>query len=308
MRLTFSSVTAVLLAVFTVAGCGASSAGPASNNRTAPPAADQNGPATFTGRARQVTAQWQRSAAARVWQTGLVLLHASDLTPIPRDQGFGSQRQKDAFGAGHFKLAGPLPAQTLAGPVHWADGTTLRLPLLTARAAFADLATQRSCGGPWACGQLTVTGARPGMVTVVTSRGLARVPTWRFTVAGLDWPVSEVAVARSALAVLPGYGPVPPAGRDTPGVTGLTAVSPDGRTLTVTFTGSACDAAWGAYRYQSTSTVVAGSWEQPSTGGSACPASGMSRAARVTLDRPLGGRVVLDVASGQPLLPGIQIP
>ena len=80
--------------------------------------------------------------------------------------------------------SGPLP-----GLVRWADGTTLRLPLLTARAAFAELAVQRPCGGPYACGQLTVTGAQPGVVTVHTSRGLASVPAWRFTVAELGWQV-----------------------------------------------------------------------------------------------------------------------
>jgi hypothetical protein len=51
----------------------------------------------------------------------------------------------------------------------------------------------------------TVTGAQPGVVTVRTGRGLASVPAWRFTVAGLGWKVSEVAVARDALVVLPGY-------------------------------------------------------------------------------------------------------
>jgi len=34
---------------------------------------------------------------------------------------------------------------------------------------------------------------------------------------------------------------------------------PARRTLTLSFIGSACDAAWGAYRYQSGGTVVAGS-------------------------------------------------
>ncbi len=208
----------------------------------------------------------------------------------------------------HFRLAGVLPAGPLPGLVRWADGTTLRLPWLTARAAFAELAAERPCGGAYACGQLTVTGAEPGVVTVRTSRGLVSVPAWRFTVAGLGWKVSEVAVARSTLVVLPGYGPIPPAGGNTPGVSGVTAVSGNGRTLTLSFIGSACDAAWGAYRYQSGGTVVVGSWEQPSAGNAPCPAMGISRTARVTLARPLGTRVVLDVASGLPLVPGLQTP
>jgi hypothetical protein len=107
---------------------------------------------------------------------------------------------------------------------------------------------------------------------------------------------------------LPGYGPIPPAGQNTPGVTGLTAVSADGRTLTLSFIGSACDAAWGAYRYQSNTTVVAGSWERSAAGNTPCPAVGMVRTARVTLAHPLGTRVILDVASGLPLVSGYQIP
>jgi hypothetical protein len=71
------------------------------------------------------------------------------------------------------------------------------------RTGWHELAAQRPCGGPCACGQLTVTGAQPGVVTVRTGRGLASVPAWRFTVAGLGWKVSEVAVARDALVVLP---------------------------------------------------------------------------------------------------------
>ena len=255
-----------------------------------------------------MTAQWDRSRAARLWRTGLVLLDPSDLTPVPSNAGFGSQSEKAAFGSGHFRLAGTLPAGPLPGLIHWADGSTLRLPLLTARAAFAELAAQRACGGPASCGQLTVTGAQPGVVTVHTSRGPASVPAWRFMVAGLGWAVSEVAVARSALVVLPGYGPIPPGGRNTPGVNGLTAVSADGHTLTLSFIGSACDAAWGAYRYQSNTTVVAGSWEAPAAGNAPCPAVGMIRTARVTLARPLGTRVILDVASGLPLVSGYQIP
>ena len=308
MRLAISCTAALLIAAVAVAACGARHDAPPVATHAAPSAAGQNGPAAFIARVRQVTAQWEWSATARSWRTGLVLLDASDLTPIPRDKGFSSQREKDAFGSGHFRLAGPLTARPLAGVVRWADGTTLRLPLLTARVAFAELAAQRPCGGPYACGQLTVTGAQPDAVTVRTSRGLASVPAWRFAVAGLDWKVSEVAVARSALVVLPGYGPVPAAGRNTPGVNGLTAVSADGRTLILSFTGSACDAAWGAYRYQSNGTVVAGSWETPSAGNTPCPAVGMFRTARVTLTRPLGTRVILDVATGLPLVKGFQIP
>jgi hypothetical protein len=307
MWLVISRTVAFLVTALVVAACGAQRAAPPVTGHVPPSAAGQNGPAAFVTRARQVTAQWDRSQVARVWRTGLVLMDASDLTAVPSNAGFSSQGEKLAFVSGQFRLAAVLPAGPLPGIVRWADGTTLRLPSLTARAAFADLATERPCG-PYPCGQLTVTGAEPGVLTVRTSRGLASVPAWRFTVAGLGWKVSEVAVARSSLVVVPGYGPSPPAGGNTPGVSAVTAVSGDGRVLTLGFIGSACDAAWGGYRYQSGGTVVVGSWERPSAGNAPCPAVGVFRTARVTLARPLGTRVVLDVASGLPLVPGLQTP
>ena len=132
------------------------------------------------------------------------------------------------------------------------------------------------------------------------------MPAWRFTVAGLGWKVSEVAIARSAFVVLPGYGPIPPAGRNTKGVNELTAVSGNGRALTLFFSGGGCDVAWGAYEHESGSTVVVGSWERSANG--ACAAVGIGRRVHVTLARPLGTRVVLDVASGLPLVPGLPIP
>jgi hypothetical protein len=300
MRLNISRTAAVLTATLAVAACGTQHGALPGTSKNGPPE-----PASFVIRAQQVTAQWDGSRAAHAWRTGLVLMDASDLVSIPRNAGFGnSQRQKDAFGAGHFRLAAALPAQPLRGVVRWANGATLRLPLLSAKAAFAELAAQRQCGGPYPCGQLTVTGVQPGAFTVNTSRGPASVPAWRFTVAELGWQASEVAVAQSALVAIPGPGPIPVAGMNTPGVGGLAAVSADGRTLTLTISTGACDTAWGAYSYESARTVVVGSWQRAPTSGGACVLSAAFRTARVTLTRPLGTRVVLDVASGRPLVLG----
>jgi hypothetical protein len=305
MRFIISRTAVFLVAALAAAACGSQLAAPPVTPHVTPSTAGQNGPAAFVARARQVTAQWDRSHAARAWRAGLVLTDASDLTPVP-SKGFSTGPEKLAFMSGHFRLAGVLPTGPLPGMVRWANGTTLRLPLLSARAAFAELAAERPCAVPNACGQLTVTGAEPGVVTVRTSRGPASVPAWRYTVAGLGWKVSEVAVARSAFVVLPGYGPIPSAGRNTQGVSELTAVSGNGRALRLIFIGGGCDAAWGAYTYESGSTVVVGSWERSSANGP-CPAVGIGRTARVTLAHPLGTRVVLDVASGLPLVPGLPI-
>jgi hypothetical protein len=295
MRLNILRIALVLIVPLALVACGAQQGPPP--GKSSPPE-----PASFVMRARQVTAQWDASAPARIWRTGLVLLDASELVSTPANAGFGSQLRKDAFGAGHFRLATTLPAQPLRGMVRWANGATLHLPLLSAKAAFAELATQRQCGAPYPCGQLTVTGVQPGAVTVATSRGPASVPAWRFTVAELGWQAAEVAVTHNGLAVIPAPGPLPEAGQNTPGVGGLGGVSADGRTLTLMVPTGACATAWGAYSYQSASTVVVGSWETDPSSSEACGASMVLRTARVTLTRPLSNRVVLDVASGQPLV------
>jgi hypothetical protein len=259
----------------------------------------------FTSRAQQVIAQWKASPAARAWRTGLVLLGPGELTSLPRDAGFASQRQKDEFGSGRFRLAGALPGQPLHGGIRWADGSTRAVPLLSARAAFRQLAANQACSVP-PCGQLTITAAQPATVTLATSKGPAVVPGWRFTIAGLSWPVTEAAVAAGAFVTLPSRYPLPPAGQNVPGVDGLTAVSADGRTLKLQFSTGVCITAWGVRGYQTGTAVVVGSW---TSGGSsqACPAMAELRSSRLTLQHPLGARVVLDVASGLPLVAGARL-
>jgi hypothetical protein len=191
-------IVLVLLAL-ALAACGSRpSAGNAGQSGT-----ESANSATFTARARQVMAQWQVSAAARAWRTGLVLLGPGELTSIPRDAGFANQHQKDAFGSGRFRLAGALPRQALHGRIRWADGSTQAVPLLGAQAAFRQLAANQACAVP-PCGELTITSARPAVVTVDTSKGPAVLPAWRFTMAELGWPVTEAAVAAGTFVTAAG--------------------------------------------------------------------------------------------------------
>jgi hypothetical protein len=141
-------------------------------------------------------------------------------------------------------------------------------------------------------------------VTVATSKGPAGFPAWRFTVTGLSWPVTESAVAAGTAITLPSPFPLPAAGRDVPGVAQLTAASGDGRTLSLPIITGACVSTWGARLYQSGTAVVVGSFSGGDNAQSACPAMALSRSARVTLQSPPGSRVVLDVASGEPLVLG----
>ena len=89
MRLAiWRTAAVVVVAALAVAGCGSQRAAPSATTHATRPVAGQDGPAVFVARARQVTAQWDRSRAARLWRAGLVLLDLSDLTPVPSNAGF----------------------------------------------------------------------------------------------------------------------------------------------------------------------------------------------------------------------------
>jgi hypothetical protein len=278
----------VLLAV---AACG---------SVTAPSAGQHNG-SSFTTRARQVIADWDRSPISKVWRAGVVLLSADELVSIPSSAGFASQRQKEEFGDGRFRLSGRLPAAALRGQVRWDSGETASVPALTALATFRELATNAACTVP-PCGEMTVTAASPSVLTVGTSRGPATVPAWKFTVSGLDFPVTRAALAPGSYSSLPAW--------PRPGVTAwssgasVTRVSGDGRVLTLLFDTGVCVSGWGGLVYETPTAVVIGSWARNSTADGACPAMAAERYAPVRLTRTLGSRVILDAGTGLPVVPG----
>ena len=128
------------------------------------------------------------------------------------------------------------------------------------------------------------------------------VPAWSFTVAQLSFPVTRVAMAPDAYAVLPAWGSER-AGLLSDGAF-VTAVSADGRSLSLGVLTDACASGWGGFVYSAATAVVVGSWSRDSVPGAACAASAVSRPARVRLSQPLGTRVILDVATGFPLVAG----
>jgi hypothetical protein len=252
--------------------------------------------AAFNARARQVVAQWDRSPLRAAWHDGLVLTDPSELITIPADDGFTSQHQKDALYSGHFALGAALPSAPLRGRVTWPGGG-VTVPLLTARAAFRQLATNKPCAnGP--CGHFTVTGAKPGTVALLTNRGSVTVPAWVFTVAGPPYTVTEAALAPGSYALLPQS--VPPGGF---GEAGLAAVSADGRVLTITYLTGSCISGSGGLVYASATAVVLGAWAHTSNTNRGCPADALVRYATVRLAAPLAARAVLDAGTGEPLAP-----
>jgi hypothetical protein len=253
-----------------------------------------------------VSERWNRSELAREWRTGLVLTGGAVSIQLPDNAGFDSQRQKDMFSSGHFRLGVPVPKGFPPEVVRWTDGAKLLVPVENAREAFRLLATRTQCGGPYSCnqlGDLIVIGMQPATVALPTSRGLAQIPAWRFRLAQLPWTFTQVAVAPPALVTEPGYN------IGFGGVPELAAFSADGRSLTLRVPSGGCS----GYRpprlrariYETASTVVVGivTAGQPQIPpGQGCAGVFLLIKVKATLRRPLGSRVVLDVRSGQPLL------
>jgi len=299
----------VLAALLALTGCA--------GNRGAEPTAPSS--AGFADRAAQVVSAWHQLKLADAWRSGLVPL--GELTTlVGSDPGF-DEVTKVAYTQGRYWLAGPLPAgvpapATLAFP----DGRSMTVPLVGAATAFAALTAPGSSpdappadrdpgslpsgavGGPGrAVPELTVTSARLGLVALRTSRGTVQVPAWIFTVAEIRVPVARVAVAPTAFAPLP--EPSLPADPAIPGLYRVDRVTPTGdRALDVHYVGGACDRTAQAVAVETAEEVVVGIIVTVEPG--ACTAVGIERSQPLSLAQPLGSRVVLDAASGQPLVPG----
>jgi hypothetical protein len=301
----FLAPVAALTAAAMLSACGAVAGGGAAIGTRAitVPAS------SFVRQARADIARWDRSRAARLWRTGLVLTGPDEqVVQIPDNAGFDSERQKDMFWSGHFRLATTLPSRSPGDVVRWTGGAAQRFPVQDARAAFAALSTQTPCGGPYRCsslGDLSVVSMRPTTVAMFTSRGLAEIPAWQFRVAELPWAFTQLAVVPSALLILPfDYGAE---------VGDLLAVSPDGRQLTLVAEVGYCSGApkprFTGQAYETAGAVVVGARATavPAQGGD-CAGVGLRVQFHATLARPLGSRVVLDVGSGQPLALGSGLP
>jgi len=211
--------------------------------------------------------------------------------------------------------APPTPAPP-PGTVTFAGGDTLTVPLETATEAYRDMAppqplclpplrpTPPPTDDPQACTVLTITRAELVEGHLLTGRGEATVPMWRFTVAGLDRPVERVAVEPSSITQVPreqttGVGD---GGSDdvTPGFTGVSSLeSASGTTVTLRVFAGYCDDDVGPLVYEDTNVVVVGAVDTRWYGG--CPAALALHRITVELAAPIGDRVVLDVVTGHPL-------
>ena len=108
-----------------------------------------------------------------------------------------------------------------------ADGS----PLISAREALRVFKSTAGKGPPAAV-RLTVTTVRVGTGVFQTDRGPRRLPAWLFRFGGVQDPAAVLAVAPARI-----FSPAgPPVSK--PSFVSAARLSPDGRTLTVEFTGA----------------------------------------------------------------------
>jgi hypothetical protein len=290
----------------TLAGCGRGGVGTGSP-RDRP---------DFDRRAKDIVEAWHAAGLDTAWKTGFVPLES--LTQLEWDMSIlkdssnidRASEVKSAIGNGWYRLAGgPLPTGAPDnGQVKFADGTAMSVPVVSAEDAYTALHNPAappvaSCGTP-SCA-LTITGARLATTTIRSSRGPATVPAWIFTVSEVTVPAIRVAVAPSAVTPLPDPDKV---WSEAPGFTRLEAVVrrddaslvAAARRLTVHFLGGACEESRSAHVYQTPELVVLGVIVTPRGRGD-CISLGVPSTLDIELAEPVGERVVLDVATSQPV-------
>ena len=206
---------------------------------------------------------------------------------------------RHGFPAGAAKLA--YFERAVKVPSAWTSGVSAAagFPLISAREAFGVFKSTAGRGPP-APIRLTLTAVRLGSALFQTDRGPRRLPAWLFGFAGIRGPAAVLAVAPARIfspAGLPADGP--------PFVSGA-RLGPDGRTLTVEFTGGPsgtgpCTAGYHLLLAVSGSAIAVAVREQAHGRNVACSSVGYPRQVTAVLPVPLGARVVVDAASSTPV-------
>ena len=254
-------------------------------------AVDSGDAGDFATRADAVAEAWRGSPAAAAWQTGFIPL--SDLSLAP-EAGFGGGDAKDAFIAGYFRTAIKLPTAAGKGVVTFPDSSTLPVPVMSAETAYKQIYRgDPSCA---TCG-LTVTAVRPGTAKLRTSRGVATVPTWVFTVREDPGLIARVAVDLSAVTPTP-EGPLTSA---LPGglATAEYLIKTTDTAIDFHLGVGACDSEITPRVQEYDYLIVLGGTVR--TSGEACIAILKLEPVSVALTKPIGSRPIVEISSGRAL-------
>jgi hypothetical protein len=212
--------------------------------------------------------------------------------------GFASGGDKLAYISGSYELTTTLPA----GPV-----TVNGQRISSAAEALAELSSGGGVKQPGST-PLAITRAELGTGAFPTDRGMRTLPAWSFRFAGVAEPALVLAIPPADRWPRPGM----PTNDDPQGV----SISPDGAKATLSFIGAAagtglCEAEYTADVRQGRTAVMISVRQlphptpDPDPGvdpnlAMACAAAGYPRTVTVTLQPPLGNRVLID-SHGAPL-------
>ncbi len=270
------------------------------------PASTNGDQAKLLAAAQADLARWDQIVAS-AGSKGVVIPVGEQTLMVGDDWGpnIDGGQAKLALMANDFETTVALPSETPPpGQIIWPDGSTQTAQLLSGAQTLAAI---KSGGGQPCpdCVPLRISGATLTTGPMHTSRGLAQVPVWKFSLAD-----TSVAMTHPALANLLVVPPPPVDENNAPRAISIESArgQPDGRELTVTFVGrsgsaqEACGADYTAEAIESSRAIVIIVTEHPHTGiPVACTALGASRTAVATLAAPLGDRTVLEVTQGMPI-------
>jgi hypothetical protein len=203
----------------------------------------------------------------------------------------------------------PLPTtKPPPGQVVWADGGSTLVKLESQSTIYGDLrnGADECLGCPLEeidgvkASTLVISKVMLTTMQVLTTRGPATVPAYRFSFAGKSVQVLQAAVAGPPVWSLPANSG--PANQPIDSAT----ISPDRQTLTVQFAGAldpgsqACGEDYFAFAIESARAVAVIVTRKPHGKGERCPPTmGSQREAVVQLKAPLGTRAVLETGFGR---------
>ncbi len=249
----------------------------------------------FEKRAAQVAAAWLAGGVGEDWTKGFVPVQG--LTIAPQD-GFPSGETKNAYQAGWFTTAGQLPTAAGTGIIVYPDGAEQEVPTVSAADAYKAIDKgDAACPG---CVTLNVTKAEAGTAWIRTSRGQAQVPVWNFTIEGIKNPIARVAVSPEATKPLPSPS-IPEWDRDAALVSAQDLVEVKDSLIEFRLGVGACDKNIIGLAWESDAVIVIGGSVTPPGPEMTCTAQLVLHPVQVST-APVGGRVILDAITGQPVL------
>lgn len=220
--------------------------------------------------------------------------------------GFNTAAQKEAWDARKVSM-GPGVAADATGTatIEFEDGGNRTVEVIGPREALARAleGSDGDCSGlPPADCSFTLTSATLTNAEVSTSAGAATVPVWSFRVEGLSYLTIEV------IAVAPGILLPQPVPTSPPGLPEVgrefnltdSLVDVHGDTITIRIGHDSCDSNLRTHVVEFQDLVVVGGTHTPPPAGTACITVQWTTPSTLTLTKPLGDRVVIDVVSGQP--------